>query len=103
MLTGAGGDRWMRAARDAAERLGVQLDAYRIAPRAAEPADDGAMLVRPDQVITWRAATLLGHVLGGRRRMAGRQVGAARSPRRRGRYLTSSAAPGRTRLWTLPG
>ncbi|MFD8542870.1 FAD-dependent monooxygenase [Streptomyces sp. NPDC059649] len=70
LLTGPGGDPWVAAARDVADRLGVDLAAHRIAPGAAvtDPeghwpgiaglAEGGALLVRPDQFVGWRAATL---------------------------------------------
>ncbi|UZJ32839.1 FAD-dependent monooxygenase [Streptomyces endophytica] len=72
LLTGPGGDAWVTAARDVADRLGVDLAAHLIAPGAAvtDPAGhwpgiaglagDGALLVRPDQFVAWRAATLPG-------------------------------------------
>ncbi|MFB6437427.1 FAD-dependent monooxygenase [Streptomyces sp. NPDC056411] len=65
---GAGGDRWVRAAREAGERLGLELPAYRIGPGAevtdpdgrwpqfTGPDGGGALLVRPDQFIGWRSA-----------------------------------------------
>ncbi|MFF7411814.1 aromatic-ring hydroxylase C-terminal domain-containing protein [Streptomyces lydicus] len=67
LLTGADGDRWIRAAREAGERLGVAVAAHRIGPGAevADPEGDwprlagldaaGALLVRPDQFVAWRA------------------------------------------------
>ncbi|WP_310727378.1 FAD-dependent monooxygenase [Streptomyces sp. N2A] len=70
LLTGPGGDAWAAAARDVADRLGIDLAAHPIAPGAAvtDPAGhwpgiaglagDGALLVRPDQFVGWRAATL---------------------------------------------
>jgi putative polyketide hydroxylase len=73
LLTGSGGDRWTEAAREAADQLGVELEAYQIAPGAAVTdlggrwpggaglAGDGAVLVRPDQFVAWRAATISSH------------------------------------------
>jgi putative polyketide hydroxylase len=70
LLTGAGGDRWVGAAQEVADRLGVQLAAYKVAPSAdvadrhgrwphcAGLAEDGALLVRPDQFVAWRAAAM---------------------------------------------
>jgi putative polyketide hydroxylase len=70
LLTGAGGDRWVRAAQEVADRLGVELAACKIAPSADVAdrhgrwphcvglAEDGALLVRPDQFVAWRAATM---------------------------------------------
>lgn len=70
LLTGAGGDRWVRAAQGVADRLGVELAAYKVAPGAAITdrqgrwphcaglTEDGALLVRPDQFVAWRATTM---------------------------------------------
>ncbi|WP_067127786.1 FAD-dependent monooxygenase [Microtetraspora malaysiensis] len=70
LLTGSGGDPWTRAAREAADRLGVELAVCTIAPGAAitDPegrwpgsagiAEDGALLVRPDQFVAWRVPAL---------------------------------------------
>ncbi|MGW8395325.1 FAD-dependent monooxygenase [Streptomyces lydicus] len=67
LLTGADGDRWIRAAREAGERLGVAVAAHRIGPGAEvnDPEGDwprlagldeaGALLARPDQFVAWRA------------------------------------------------
>ena len=75
LLTGARGAAWCDLARDAARPLGVGLDAYQVADgeageqAAGELADadsgfcaaygispDGAVLVRPDGFVAWRAA-----------------------------------------------
>jgi 2-polyprenyl-6-methoxyphenol hydroxylase-like FAD-dependent oxidoreductase len=75
LLAGPRGDAWRDAAVAAAERLGVGLDAYQVAGGDGEdPADsvltgdgnrfrsayrmtpDGAVLVRPDGYVAWRAA-----------------------------------------------
>ena len=75
LLTGARGATWRDLARDAARPLGVGLDAYQVADgeageqAAGELADadsgfcaaygispDGAVLVRPDGFVAWRAA-----------------------------------------------
>jgi hypothetical protein len=70
LLTGVGGDSWIRAARDVADRLGTDLAAHQIAPgakvidpqgrwpRPAGLADDGALLVRPDGFVAWQAPTM---------------------------------------------
>ncbi|MFE7193000.1 FAD-dependent oxidoreductase [Kitasatospora sp. NPDC057541] len=70
LLTGSAGTAWQDAARRAADRLAVPLDAYRIGDGAdddlaPEPgADfaalhgirpDGALLVRPDGFVAWRS------------------------------------------------
>jgi 2-polyprenyl-6-methoxyphenol hydroxylase-like FAD-dependent oxidoreductase len=75
LLAGPLGAAWQEAAQVAAQRLGVGLDAYLVAGEdGAEPADgilagdgnrfrsayrmapDGAVLVRPDGYVAWRAA-----------------------------------------------
>jgi 2-polyprenyl-6-methoxyphenol hydroxylase-like FAD-dependent oxidoreductase len=75
LLSGPLGAAWQEAAQAAAERLGVGLDAYQVTGRDdGEPADgtlvgdgnrfrsayrmapDGAVLVRPDGFVAWRAA-----------------------------------------------
>ena len=75
LLAGPRGAAWQEAAQVAAERLGVGLDAYQVAGGdGREPADgvlagdgnrfrsayrmapDGAVLVRPDGYVAWRAA-----------------------------------------------
>lgn len=69
LLTGSGGD-WIQAAKTVADHLGVDLAAHQIAPSAevTDPSgqwphvagltDDGALLVRPDGFIAWRAPTV---------------------------------------------
>ena len=73
LLTGSGGDLWLQAAQYVSDRLGVKLVAHKIAPEAsvvdregkwpriAGLAEDGAVLVRPDQFVAWRKATLSDH------------------------------------------
>ncbi|GAA0577795.1 2,4-dichlorophenol 6-monooxygenase [Kribbella sandramycini] len=70
LLTGIGGDAWVKAAQSVAERLGVPLEAFVIGPgheledlygdwaRVREIADDGCLLVRPDAHIGYRASEL---------------------------------------------
>ncbi|MFE7562608.1 FAD-dependent oxidoreductase [Kitasatospora sp. NPDC057500] len=70
LLTGSAGTAWQDAARRAADRLAVPLDAYRIGDGAdddlaPEPGGDfaarhgigpdGALLVRPDGFVAWRS------------------------------------------------
>ncbi|MBA6441375.1 MULTISPECIES: FAD-dependent oxidoreductase [Streptomyces] len=70
LLTGPGGAAWHEAGRRAADALGVPLDCYRVGEGpdhelAPEPgtdwaelhgtAPDGAVLVRPDGFVAWRA------------------------------------------------
>ena len=70
LLTGIGGEAWAAAAAAAAAELGVDVGATVIGPgkavqdvygdfaRIREIEEDGALLVRPDNIIAWRAATL---------------------------------------------
>ena len=65
MLTGARGQHWCVAAREAAAELDVSVAAYRIGadvvdvenkwPSTYQVGDDGAVLVRPDGFVAWRA------------------------------------------------
>lgn len=67
LLAGADGEAWCAAARAAGERLGVTLDAYRVADdgelvdkagrfaTAYGIGSGGAVLVRPDGYVAWRA------------------------------------------------
>jgi putative polyketide hydroxylase len=64
VLTGVDGEPWVRAAAAAAGRLGVEVTAHVISasadpgrrwPRAAGTGEDGALLVRPDGFVAWRA------------------------------------------------
>jgi hypothetical protein len=66
LLAGPDGDAWCRAASEAAARLGVQIDVYRVGGDVSDSSgrfseaygtgDAGAVLVRPDGFIGWRAA-----------------------------------------------
>jgi 2,4-dichlorophenol 6-monooxygenase len=67
LITGIGGDSWLRAAPRIAEELGVELvgrsigvgleydDVYRDWGRLREIDDRGCILVRPDRYIAWRS------------------------------------------------
>ncbi|MEM9465152.1 MAG: FAD-dependent monooxygenase [Actinomycetota bacterium] len=67
LITGADGDRWTVAAEAASDALGVRIvpvavtlgaehdDLYGAWHRRREIGDDGALLVRPDRIIAWRA------------------------------------------------
>ncbi|TVL91524.1 FAD-dependent monooxygenase [Streptomyces sp. SAJ15] len=69
LLTGTEDGPWHEAAREAARRTGVEITVTRIGPgpglrdpygtweRVREVAADGAVLVRPDGHVAWRAAT----------------------------------------------
>ncbi|WP_329084050.1 MULTISPECIES: FAD-dependent monooxygenase [unclassified Streptosporangium] len=66
LLAGPRGEVWARAAQVAADWLGVRLTSYRIGGELEDPAgawqrrygvgDDGAVLVRPDGYVAWRAS-----------------------------------------------
>ncbi|HSC03529.1 MAG TPA: hypothetical protein VLC49_09425, partial [Solirubrobacteraceae bacterium] len=60
LLVGSGGDAWRGAALAAAQELGVQVDCHVIGdPQFADAygiTAAGAVLVRPDGVVGWRAA-----------------------------------------------
>jgi putative polyketide hydroxylase len=69
LLAGPRGGAWRDAARGAAERLGIGLDVHLVGDGTGELADtdarfgaaygispDGAVLVRPDGFVAWRAA-----------------------------------------------
>lgn len=70
VLTGDGGAGWLDAAASASAALGIRIDAYRVGPHGdAIDADgqwaaltalrpDGALLVRPDDFVGWRADEL---------------------------------------------
>ena len=65
VLAGPRGEAWVQAAKEVAGRIGVELDAHVITgdpdgrwPGIAGLAEDGALLVRPDQFVGWRGATL---------------------------------------------
>lgn len=68
LLTGIGGEAWHGAARATAAAYGIELPCLTIGPagsdamdifgdwfRAAEIEEDGAILVRPDHHVAWRA------------------------------------------------
>ncbi len=67
ILTGIGGQGWIDAARTVGAELGIEIAAHTIGPRqhwqdftgdwarAREVRDSGALLVRPDQHVAWRA------------------------------------------------
>ena len=71
LLTGISGESWAQAARDVAKELGIELDAHIIGPgrqytdlyedwtRLREVGEDGCVLVRPDQYVAWRSASLV--------------------------------------------
>jgi 2,4-dichlorophenol 6-monooxygenase len=70
LLTGISGEAWADAAAKVAQDLGVPLEAVVIGPgrtvtdlyydwaRLREVEEDGALLIRPDKHIAWRATTL---------------------------------------------
>jgi 2,4-dichlorophenol 6-monooxygenase len=70
LLTGIGGDAWIKAAEVVAERLGVPIEPYVIGPgreledlygdwaRVREITDTGCLVVRPDAHVAYRAGTV---------------------------------------------
>lgn len=70
ILTGIGGRRWAEAAAGVGEAFGIALKVVSIGPgqdyedyfgdwaRQSEVEDNGAVLVRPDQFVAWRAKSL---------------------------------------------
>jgi 2,4-dichlorophenol 6-monooxygenase len=76
LLTGIGGEGWRAAAAAAADRLGVLISVASIGPdcdyedpfgdwaRVSGIEDDGVIVVRPDQVVAWRARTRAGDQAG---------------------------------------
>ena len=69
-ITGIGGEPWIAAAEALSKTLGLPIRTVKIGPRcaiedhggdwarASEIRDAGCLLVRPDQHVAWRAATL---------------------------------------------
>ena len=74
LLAGPEGDAWCGAARSAAARAGVALDAYRIGAELRDPgggfaaayglSGSGAALIRPDGFVAWRAKARRGRSAG---------------------------------------
>src|SRR6185436_11052480 len=76
VLTGLGGAAWRAAADEAARSLGVPLDVWQVGgerglrdvdgrfPEAYALEPGGAVLVRPDSFVAWRAASADGRALG---------------------------------------
>jgi hypothetical protein len=72
LLTGIGGDGWKEAAKSVGKELGVEIrsygvgwaqdyeDVYRDWEKKREVEEEGAILVRPDRYICWRAMQLDG-------------------------------------------
>jgi 2-polyprenyl-6-methoxyphenol hydroxylase-like FAD-dependent oxidoreductase len=71
MATGPGGETWCSAALVASDRLGLALDVHRVGgPELADPdgrfaeaygiSRSGAVIVRPDGIVAWRAADATG-------------------------------------------
>jgi 2,4-dichlorophenol 6-monooxygenase len=70
LLTGIGGDAWIKAAEVVSERLGVEIEPYVVGPgreledlygdwaRLREITDTGCLVVRPDAHIGYRASTV---------------------------------------------
>jgi len=70
ILTGIAGENWVSACQHVAKELGLEIDIHIIGPgreftdvyddwaRLREVAEDGCVLVRPDQYVAWRSAHL---------------------------------------------
>ena len=70
LITGTGGEAWIQAAREAGAAYGVTIDVHVIGPgktvedpygdfsRLRETEENGALLVRPDFIVAWRAKQL---------------------------------------------
>lgn len=71
LLTGLGGEAWVRAAEEVGAELGLDIATHVIGPRqtyidhsgdwarASEIGDSGCLIVRPDHHVCWRSETLL--------------------------------------------
>lgn len=72
VLTGIGGECWVKAARNAAARFGIPIATFIIGPagcdamdiyadwyQASEIEEDGCILVRPDVHVAWRTSTAM--------------------------------------------
>jgi 2,4-dichlorophenol 6-monooxygenase len=76
LFTGISGEEWVAAAKQVADRLGIEIAAYAIGPgreyidvyddwaRAREVGEDGCALVRPDAHVAWRSAGLVADPAG---------------------------------------
>jgi len=64
LLSGSDGDAWSEAAREAAPVVGVDVDVHSIGepafPEAYGITPTGAVLIRPDGFVAWRAKTAEG-------------------------------------------
>jgi 2,4-dichlorophenol 6-monooxygenase len=81
ILTGIGGDAWVAAAKAISKELGIQINVHKIGPRQVwqdlsgdwarvhEIRDSGALLVRPDHHIAWRAEAVVANAEGELRRV----------------------------------
>jgi 2,4-dichlorophenol 6-monooxygenase len=70
LLTGLGGEDWVKAVKEAGADLGLDIETHVIGPRqtyidhsgdwarASEIRDSGCLIVRPDHHVCWRAETL---------------------------------------------
>jgi 2,4-dichlorophenol 6-monooxygenase len=96
LLTGIGGEAWRTAAAEAERALGIPVDVHVIGPgadaddpygdfaRMRETEETGALLVRPDQHVGWRAQSLpadpTAELLAALRQVLGRPTGSADAP-----------------------
>lgn len=72
-MTGVGGEQWKEAAQNVSKDLGAEIraygigwaqdyeDVYRDGEKKREVEEDGAILVRPDRFICWRAMKVDGN------------------------------------------
>jgi 2,4-dichlorophenol 6-monooxygenase len=98
LLTGIGGEAWHEAARAVAAKYGIALDSVSIGPsgsdamdifgdwyRTTEIDEDGAILVRPDHHVAWRAPSartdattklddVIGQILGLKQQVAKKKM-----------------------------
>lgn len=70
LITGIGGDPWLRAAEKVGAELGIPISGYQVGPRQeyddpngdwqrlSEIGDRGSVLVRPDRHVAWRSTDL---------------------------------------------
>jgi 2,4-dichlorophenol 6-monooxygenase len=88
LLTSIGGEAWIKAARKASEKTGIEIVCCSIGPgcdvedpfgdwaRAREIEDDGCLLVRPDMFVGFRARIMSGtpdqDLLGALQQIAGK-------------------------------
>ncbi|MGK8201591.1 FAD-dependent monooxygenase [Burkholderia cepacia] len=95
VLTGAGGDAWLDAAKQVGDAFGIEIRAVSIASgtptfdmygdwaRQREIEDHGCVLVRPDRFVAWRSEAMADDPAGALRRVLSRILGDAGPARAR--------------------